>query len=150
MNFFKKIFKETKSNETELDDKTSIKACIALLLETSMADEVLDESELVTLKDSLIKDFSIDEDEIDELIEISKKNIDDSNSLYDFTRDINDNLDSEERIKLIESMWKIAYADGNIDKYEEHIIRKVSNLIYVAHSDFIKAKINARESYENI
>ena len=73
MNFFKKIFKETESNETELDDKTSIKACIALLLETSMADEVLDESELVTLKDSLIKDFSIDEDEIDELIEISKK-----------------------------------------------------------------------------
>ena len=150
MNFFKKIFKETKSNETELDDKTSIKACIALLLETSMADEVLDESELVTLKDSLIKDFSIDEDEIDELIEISKKNIDDSNSLYDFTREINDNLDSGERIKLIESMWKIAYADGNIDKYEEHIIRKVSNLIYVAHSDFIKAKINARESNENI
>jgi uncharacterized tellurite resistance protein B-like protein len=84
------------------------------------------------------------------LIEISKKNIDDSNSLYDFTRDINDNLDSEERIKLIESMWKIAYADGNIDKYEEHIIRKVSNLIYVAHSDFIKAKIKARESNENI
>lgn len=150
MNFFKKIFKETESNETELDDKTSIKACIALLLETSMADEVLDESELVTLKDSLIKDFSIDEDEIEELIEISKKNIDDSNSLYDFTRDINDNLDSGERIKLIESMWKIAYADGNIDKYEEHIIRKVSNLIYVAHSDFIKAKINARESNENI
>ena len=73
MNFFKKIFKETESNETELDDKTSFKACIALLLETSMADEVLDESELVTLKDSLIKDFSIDEDEIDELIEISKK-----------------------------------------------------------------------------
>jgi uncharacterized tellurite resistance protein B-like protein len=70
--------------------------------------------------------------------------------LYDFTRDINDNLDSGERIKLIESMWKIAYADGNIDKYEEHIIRKVSNLIYVAHSDFIKAKINARESNENI
>ena len=150
MNFFKKIFKETEFNETELDGKTSIKACIALLLETSMADEVLDESELVTLKDSLIKDFSLDEDEIDELIEISKKNIDDSNSLYDFTRDINDNLDSEERIKLIESMWKIAYADGNIDKYEEHIIRKVSNLIYVAHSDFIKAKINARESNENI
>ena len=150
MNFFKKIFQETESNETELDDKMSIKACIALLLETSMADEVLDESELVTLKDSLIKDFSLDEDEIDELIEISKKNIDDSNSLYDFTRDINDNLDSEKRIKLIESMWKIAYADGNIDKYEEHIIRKVSNLIYVAHSDFIKAKIKARESNENI
>ena len=98
-----------------------------------------------TLKATLINDFKLEETEIDELIEISKKNVDDSTSLYDFTRDINDNFESEERIKLIESMWKIAYADGNIDKFEEHIIRKVSNLIYVSHSDFIKAKISAKE-----
>ena len=149
MNFFKKIFKSEESEKPLIDDKTSIKACIALLLETSMADEVLEESELSALKETLIKDFNISEEEITELIEISKQNVDDSTSLYEFTRDINDNFDSNERIKLIESMWKIAYADGNIDKYEEHIIRKVSSLIYVAHSDFIKAKLNAKEKNEN-
>ncbi len=149
MNFFKKIFKSEKSEKPLIDDKTSIKACIALLLETSMADEVLEESELSALKETLIKDFNISEEEITELIEISKQNVDDSTSLYEFTRDINDNFDSNERIKLIESMWKIAYADGNIDKYEEHIIRKVSSLIYVAHSDFIQAKLNAKEKNEN-
>lgn len=149
MNFLKKIFKSEESEKPLIDDKTSIKACIALLLETSMADEVLEESELSALKETLIKDFNISEEEITELIEISKQNVDDSTSLYEFTRDINDNFDSNERIKLIESMWKIAYADGNIDKYEEHIIRKVSSLIYVAHSDFIQAKLNAKEKNEN-
>ena len=145
MNFFKKIFQKDESEDLEIDEHGSIKACIALLLETSMADNLLDESEIKTLKTTLINDFKLEETEIDELIEISKKNVDDSTSLYDFTRDINDNFESEERIKLIESMWKIAYADGNIDKFEEHIIRKVSNLIYVSHSDFIKAKISAKE-----
>jgi len=145
MNFFKKIFQTERTENPTLDDKTSTKACIALLLETSMADEILDESELVTLKNTLQKDFLIEENEIDELINLAKENVEDSNSLYEFTRDINDNFDATERVKLIESMWKIAYADGNIDKYEEHIIRKVSNLIYVAHSDFIKAKLSAKE-----
>ncbi len=145
MNFFKKIFKTEESEKPTIDDKTSTKACIALLLETSMADEVLDESELMALKNTLQKDFQINEDEIDELIDLAKENVEDSTSLYEFTRDINDTFDAAERVKLIESMWKIAYADGNIDKYEEHIIRKVSNLIYVAHSDFIKAKLSAKE-----
>ena len=145
MNFFKKIFQKDASEDLEIDENGSIKACIALMLETSMADDLLDESEIKTLKATLINDFKLEGTEIDELIEISKKNVDDSTSLYDFTRDINDNFESEERIKLIESMWKIAYADGNIDKFEEHIIRKVSNLIYVSHSDFIKAKISAKE-----
>tara|TARA_B100000674_G_scaffold434085_1_gene392870 strand:- start:60 stop:503 length:444 start_codon:yes stop_codon:yes gene_type:complete len=145
MNFFKKIFKTEESEKPTIDDKTSTKACIALLLETSMADEVLDESELMALKNTLQKDFQINENEIDELIGLAKENVEDSTSLYEFTRDINDNFDATERVKLIESMWKIAYADGNIDKYEEHIIRKVSNLIYVAHSDFIKAKLSAKE-----
>ena len=145
MNFFKKIFQTEESEDPTIDDKTSTKACIALLLETSMADEILDESELMALKNTLQKDFQINENEIDELIDLAKENVEDSNSLYEFTRDINDNFDADERVKLIESMWKIAYADGNIDKYEEHIIRKVSNLIYVAHSDFIKAKLSAKE-----
>jgi len=145
MNFFKKIFLTEETEDPTIDDKTSTKACIALLLETSMADDILDESELIALKNTLLSDFQINENEIDELINLAKENVEDSTSLYEFTRDINDNFDAAERVKLIESMWKIAYADGNIDKYEEHIIRKVANLIYVAHSDFIKAKLSAKE-----
>ena len=73
MNFFKKIFQNEESEDPTIDDKTSTKACIALLLETSMADEILDESELMALKNTLQKDFQINEDEIDELIISLKK-----------------------------------------------------------------------------
>ena len=114
------------------------------LASLNKAFELRDQEQKLTI-DTLQKDFQINEDEIDELINLAKENVEDSTSLYEFTRDINDNFDAAERLKLIESMWKIAYADGNIDKYEEHIIRKVSNLIYVAHSDFIKAKLSAKE-----
>ena len=71
MNFFKKIFKNKESEDPIIDDKTSTKACVALLLETSMADEILDKSELMALKNTLQKDFQINEDEIDELIDLS-------------------------------------------------------------------------------
>ena len=79
MNFFKKIFQTEETEDPAIDDKTSTKACIALLLETSMADEILDESELMALKNTLQKDFQINEDEIDELIDIAKENVEDSN-----------------------------------------------------------------------
>ena len=110
MNFFKKIFQTEESEDPTIDYKTSTKACIALILETSMADEILDESELMALKNTLQKDFQINEDEIDELIDLAKENVEDSTSLYEFTRDINDNFDADERVKLIESMWKIAFS----------------------------------------
>ena len=129
MNFFKKIFKTEETEDPTIDDKTSTKACIALLLETSMADEILDESELMAVKNTLQKDFQIKEDEIDELINLAKENVEDSTSLYEFTRDINDNFDAAERVKLIESMWKIAYADGNIAVSYTHLTLPTKRIV---------------------
>ena len=77
MNFFKKIFQTEDSEDPTIDDKTSTKACIALLLETSMAAEILDESELMALQNTLQKASQINEDEIDELIALAKENIED-------------------------------------------------------------------------
>ena len=140
MNFFKKIFQNEESEDPTIDDKTSTKACIALLLETSMADEILDESELIALKNTLQKDFQINEDEIDELIDLAKENVEDSTSLYEFTRDINDNFDAAERVKLIESMWKIAYADGHLEVNEEKLIRRLAELIMIKDMEVLKLK----------
>ena len=67
----------------------------------------------------------------------------DSTSFYPFTKLINDHYDYPERVNVIKLMWKVAYADGTIDKYEDYIIRKVADLLYVSHSDFIQAKLSA-------
>ena len=64
--------------------------------------------------------------------------------LYEFTKLINDSYDYEQKVELIENMWRIAFSDKRLDKYEDHLIRKVSELIYVSHSDFIKTKLKVR------
>ena len=64
-----------------------------------------------------------------------------SAGLFDFTRRACEQLSMEERVELVEQFWQIAYADGVIDKYEEAAIRKASELLYVSHSDFIRAKL---------
>ena len=56
-----------------------------------------------------------------------------------------DEREYEEKVGLIENMWRIAFSDEQLDKYEEHLIRKISDLIYVSHSDFIKTKLNVRK-----
>jgi uncharacterized tellurite resistance protein B-like protein len=104
----------------------------------------MDLTEINQLKKVLLDKFKITELKIDELIESASKNQESSTSLYEFTRKINDDYDFSDKEKLITSMWEIAYADGNIDKYEEYVIRKVSDLIYISHEDFIKSKQRAK------
>ena len=146
--FFSNLFKKNQIEDLVEDDSVLLSA-IALLLEVSLADEIMDISEVETLKDVLLKEFDVDQTKIDDLISNAKKNQNSSTSLYEFTRKINDDYKFEDKKNLILSMWKIAFADGNIDKYEEYVIRKVSDLIYISHPDFIESKQLAREEYEN-
>lgn len=146
--FFNNLFKKNQI-EVLVEDNSVLLSAIALLLEVSLADEIMDISEVKTLKDVLLKEFDVDQTKIDDLISNAKKNQNSSTSLYEFTRKINDDYKFEDKKNLILSMWKIAFADGNIDKYEEYVIRKVSDLIYISHPDFIESKQLAREEYEN-
>jgi uncharacterized tellurite resistance protein B-like protein len=146
--FFNNLFKKNQL-EVLVEDNSVLLSAIALLLEVSLADEIMDISEVETLKDVLLKEFDVDQTKIDDLISNAKKNQNSSTSLYEFTRKINDDYKFDDKKNLILSMWKIAFADGNIDKYEEYVIRKVSDLIYISHPDFIESKQLAREEYEN-
>lgn len=145
INFIKNIFKKN-TEEVEInDDQNEVMiAAVSLMIEVSLADNVMDLTEINQLKKVLLNKFNITELKIDELIESGSKNQESSTSLYEFTRKINDEYDFSDKEKLITSMWEIAYADGNIDKYEEYVIRKVSDLIYVSHEDFIKSKQRAK------
>jgi len=146
--FFNNLFKKNQIEDL-VEDNSVLLSAIALLLEVSLADEIMDISEVETLKNVLLKEFDVEQTKIDDLISNAKKNQNSSTSLYEFTRKINDEYKFEDKKNLILSMWKIAFADGNIDKYEEYVIRKVSDLIYISHPEFIESKQLAREEYEN-
>ena len=83
---------------------------------------------------------------MDELISLSKAEVEDATSLYQFTKQINDHYDLEGKLQLLTSMWKVAYADGELDKHEENIIRRVAGLLHIRHSEYIRCKLDAKET----
>jgi uncharacterized tellurite resistance protein B-like protein len=143
--FFEK--KLTKKEEEEAPSSAMSRVdltCAALLVEVMNSDHELDECEHQEFMAVLQQSYNIAESDLEELIQLAKDEAFEATSLYEFTKLINDNYDYEQKVELIENMWRIAFSDKRLDKYEDHLIRKVSELIYVSHSDFIKTKIKVR------
>lgn len=115
-------------------------AVAALLVEVAMADHQFSEVEVHNLAAILERKFALSHDELAELISLAKNETNHATSLHQFTQLINQYCAAEEKFKLMKAMWEMAYADGNLDKYEDYIIRKVADLIYVPHTEFIRAK----------
>ena len=115
-------------------------AVAALLVEVAMADHNFTETELRNLGSILTQKFSLSHEERDELITLAKDETHHATSLHQFTQLINQYSSAEEKFNLMMAMWEMAYADGDLDKYEDYVIRKVADLIYVPHSEFIRAK----------
>ena len=122
------------------------KACSALLIEVAFADKVFDESEISSLTTSLKEIYNLEHDTINELVSDAEKTVNESTSLYEYTRVVNDEFSYNDKLELLSRIWKLAFADGALDKYEEHLIRKISDLIHISHSDFIKIKLENRSN----
>ena len=121
------------------------KTCAALIIEVALADKVFDESEVNLLKEMLLKAYTLEASEIQDLIENAEKSVKESTSLYEYTKEVNDNFDYESKLNLVDQLWRIAFADGHLDKYEEHVVRKIADLIHISHNDFIQSKLKNRE-----
>ena len=128
----------------ELDSSLLDNACAALLVEIAFADKDFDDTEKDSLRETLVKTYGLNEEEIEEIIQDADRSVEESTSLYGYTRIVNDEFNYEDKLNLIRNLWKVAYADGNLDKYEEHLLRKISDLIHVSHSDYINIKLEMR------
>lgn len=140
----KKLF-EAPAQESEADRQRRMRlAAAALLIETARADFSQDASEEDALEQLLSSSLELDRQAVHELVEAATRQLDGSTSLYEFTRVINDYYSAQQKLELIAAMWRVAYADGDLDKYEEHLIRQVAELTYVPHADYIRTKLDAR------
>ena len=139
-NLTKKEEEEAPSSAMSRVDLT----CAALLVEVMNSDHELDEREHQEFMAVLQQSYNIAESDLEELTQLAKDEAFEATSLYEFTKLINDSYDYQQKVGLIENMWRIAFSDKRLDKYEDHLIRKVSELIYVSHSDFIKTKLKVR------
>ena len=119
-------------------------AAAALLIETARADFIQDEAEEAVLENLLCNVLHVEHSQLKDLFELATQRVDEATSLYEFTREINDHYSHAQKLRVIEAMWAVAYADGNLDKYEEALIRQVADLTYVSHEDYIRAKLTAK------
>ncbi len=115
-------------------------ATAALLMEMVRADydESSDERELV--RALLSKHFQLSGVETEQLLALGDQEMEGASCLFEFTRLIDTEFDQTQKIAVIEMMWRVAFQDGRLDKYEEYLMRKVADLIHLSHAQLIQAK----------
>ncbi len=119
-------------------------ATAALLIEMMRMDYEIKEEERDTVIRAVRDKFGLTREETDSLLKLAEEEARRATDYYQFTALINREFTSAQKERVIELMWQVAYADGEIDKYEDHLVRKIADLLYVPHSAFIAAKHRAR------
>ena len=144
MNWLNRLFRpdqpQQQTNEHDLH-----RAAAALLLEVARTGGPVAQEESQRLIKAVEKHWHLEPQEMDDILSELEDRVDKATDLFEFTRPLRDHWGPEPRVTLIEEMWAMAAADGHADAHEEHLIRRVSDLLYVSHGDYIRAKLKATE-----
>ncbi|MFQ5480360.1 MAG: TerB family tellurite resistance protein [Thermodesulfobacteriota bacterium] len=120
-------------------------ATAALLIEAAGADAHVSEVELEAVKEGLGSKFGIKEAEIGELMALARQEADGAVSLYEFTSLIDKGFKYVDKRHIIELLWEVVYADSLLEKHEEHLVRRIADLLQVRHRDFIETKLSVKK-----
>jgi uncharacterized tellurite resistance protein B-like protein len=118
-------------------------ATAALLIEVMRLDETEHEQEQQAVLRALEQKFGLDGEELSALLGLAREELEEATDYYQFTSLIKQHFNAARRLALVEQLWRVAAADGHIDKYEEHLVRRIAELLYVPHSEFIRARHRA-------
>jgi uncharacterized tellurite resistance protein B-like protein len=118
-------------------------ATSALLFEMMRMDDEHHEAEHAMIREIIGRKFSLSNSETEQLLLLAEQEATQSTDYHQFTQLINRGFSLEQKIKVVEHLWLVAYADGQLDRYEEHLVRKIAELLYVPHRAFIAAKHRA-------
>lgn len=115
-----------------------------LMFEVAAADHHIGDEELARMRHALATLFSLSDERIDALLARSEALHKDAVGVHEFTREINDEFDEQQKYDIVLQLWRIAMADERVQAIEEHVIRRIADLIYLPHRKFIQAKQAAR------
>ena len=142
INRLKKLFTQSIPETEEHDTNLIALAAGMLLLEVAWADHDIAEGEVEHIKIALRDLYGLKTPEISQVINQARSDHESSVGVQQHTQYLTNQLTKDERIELLTSLWQVAFFDGEKHKYEEHQIRKISDLLYLNHSDFIRTKQN--------
>lgn len=121
-------------------------ATAVLMIDVARADYVFDESEFDGVLELIEGHFNIAPEAAIEIFNEANEKVDIMTSLHDFTQLLHSNLDDAEKSRIVALLWRIAYADGRLDKYEDALINKISDLLYVSRGRVMRLKHDAEMS----
>jgi Uncharacterized protein conserved in bacteria len=138
--FFERHIAPNPQDSKQVEEHRARVAAAALLTEMVRMDEDIKEEERQQVLASIAEKFVLSEQEAAELVSLAEEEARQATDFFRFTSQINRAFSPEQKVRLIEHMWRVAYADRTVHKYEDHLIRKIADLIYVPHAEFIAAK----------
>jgi uncharacterized tellurite resistance protein B-like protein len=124
-------------------------ATAVLLVEVMRGEPAIGEAERDTIIQALRRKFTLDDDEIERLLELAHETARTAYDYQRFTRSLNDRFTQEQKIAVVEAMWEVAYADHELDANEQHVINKVAGLLHVTHGEYIASKLHAQATMQD-
>ncbi len=134
---------DTAEPDEDARERTIRMATAVLMTEVARADYEYDESEFDLLLNRITNHFQISPEEAVELANEADETAEDYVSLHSFTQLLNKNLSEHEKGRIVSLLWQVAYADGRLDKYEDSLILKISDLLYVSRGRVMRLKYDA-------
>jgi uncharacterized tellurite resistance protein B-like protein len=143
--FFKKYIKPSAAGSDEVSERSLQLATAALLMEMMRADAEITGDERKMVMSTIMTRFHLTEEESGGLLQFAEQKIRKATGYYEFTSLINKGFTYEQKVRVIENLWEIALTDKYLDKHEEHMVRRIADLIYVEHKDFIDGKLRIKK-----
>jgi uncharacterized tellurite resistance protein B-like protein len=132
----------TGSRGKEPGDDVRIAAC-ALLVEMAEIDGEFSDEERARIVSIIREEYGLPEDRVDALIAEARSELESSIDLWRFTHRINETYQEEEKVRIIELVWRVVYADGRLEEHEDYLVHKLSKLLDLSHRQLISAKMKA-------
>jgi len=147
--FFAEQIQQRAATDAAGSERALHLATAALLIEVTRADYQVELSEQKAVVAAVQDLFGLTVQETDELIALAEQEARQSVSLFQFTELVDRQFTAEQKVRVVEMMWRVAYADRHKDKYEEHVVRKVAELLHVPHSAFIRARHVVEQEWQS-
>jgi uncharacterized tellurite resistance protein B-like protein len=143
--FFRKVEKGDDGAVRETGHDILVATC-ALLVEIARIDNTFTQEEMTTILSILKEKYGLSKQNADALIAEAEKQLEESVDLWQFASLINENYSNEEKMEIIEILWRIVYVDGKMDQYEHYLMNKMKNLLRISHDQLIDAKLKVKHS----
>ena len=144
--FFNKSTVEISNHKKQVSEHDMRVATCALFVEMARIDEKFTRAEVDTILSLLKEKYGLSQEHADALLAEADKELKESVDLWQFARLINENYSVNEKIEIIETLWRMVFVDGKMDRYEHYLMSKLKNLLRLSQDQLIDAKLKVLHS----